>query len=194
MAGNGFRVALFSEDAPTPLISWSVKHLGAAGGIVITASHNPPAFNGFKIKAPWGGSATPETTAEVEKLIDISPPKRGEISADGREILRPAIDSYREQIGSYLDLDRLHRTSGLVIVDPMHGAGGRWVETFLSDVELKVETVRPGRDPLFGGVNPEPIDQNLGPLKARVVETGALVGLATDGDADRVGVVSERGE
>jgi phosphomannomutase len=80
-----------------------------------------------------------------------------------------------------------------VIVDPMHGSAGRWVESFLSGGTLSVETIRDYRDPLFGGVNPEPIDQNLGPLKHRVVETKALVGLATDGDADRVGAVDERG-
>jgi phosphomannomutase len=194
MAGNGFRVALFSEDAPTPLISWSVKDLGAAGGIVITASHNPPEFNGFKIKASWGGSATPETTTEVEKLVDLSPPKRVELAEDGNELLGPAIDSYRRQVASYVDLERIKQTRGIVIVDPMHGAGGQWVESFLSGGELKVETIRSNRDPLFGGVNPEPIDRNLGPLKERVAETWALVGLATDGDADRVGAVDERSE
>lgn len=72
VAGNGFRVAVFSEAQPTPLISWAVRDLKAVGGIVITASHNPPTFNGFKIKAPWGGSAAPETTAAVEKLVDAT--------------------------------------------------------------------------------------------------------------------------
>jgi phosphomannomutase len=81
-----------------------------------------------------------------------------------------------------------------VVVDPMHGSAGRWVESFLGGGTLAVETIRDVRDPLFGGVNPEPIDQNLAPLKQRVVETHALVGLATDGDADRVGAVDERGQ
>ena len=76
----------------------------------------------------------------------------------------------------------------------MHGSGGRWVEGFLSGGNLAVETIRDFRDPLFGGVNPEPIDQNLGPLKQRVINAGALVGLATDGDADRVGAVDELGQ
>src|SRR6266851_266332 len=78
LVGNNLRVALFPEAAPTPLISWAVKELGAEGGVVITASHNPPDFNGFKIKAPWGGSASPATTAAVEKLIDAQEPKRKE--------------------------------------------------------------------------------------------------------------------
>jgi phosphomannomutase len=188
------RFALFREAVPTPLISWAVKELEAQGGIVITASHNPADFNGFKIKAPWGGSAAPETTAAVEKLVDASTPKRGEISADRHELLEPAIKSYRAQVASYIDSDRLRQSPLVVIVDPMHGAAGKWVESFLSGGQLKVETIREYRDPLFGGVNPEPIDSNLATLKKRVVESKAIVGLATDGDADRVGAVNERGE
>lgn len=194
LAGNGFKVSLFPQDVPTPLISWAVKELKAAGGVVITASHNPASFNGFKIKAPWGGSASPDTTAVVEQLVDRNSPKRTPVSADGQEFLKPAIESYKLQIASYIDLERLRSTDGLVIVDPMHGAGGKWVEDFLSGGKLKVETIRANRDPLFGGVNPEPIDSNLGALKERVRKTKALVGLATDGDADRVGAVNERGE
>lgn len=193
MVANGFRIALFTDAQPTPLISWAVKDLGATGGVMITASHNPPNFNGFKIKAPWGGSAPPETTREVEKLVDATPPKRANVSDDGHALLEPSIARYREQIASYIDLEKLRRANGKVIVDPMHGSAGRWVESFLSGGTLALETIREFRDPLFGGVNPEPIDQNLGPLKERVVETAALVGLATDGDADRVGAVDERG-
>lgn len=194
MSGNGFRLALFATDAPTPLISWAARDLNAAGGIVITASHNPPQFNGFKIKAPWGGSATSETTSEVEKLVDFSPPKSSEIIEDGCELLTPAVETYRRQIECYIDLERVKRAENAIIVDPMHGTGGHWVESFLANGTLKVETIRADRDPLFGGVNPEPIDRNLGPLKSRVVEAKALVGLATDGDADRVGAVNELGE
>jgi phosphomannomutase len=194
LAGNGLNVSLFAEAMPTPLISWAVKEMKAAGGVMITASHNPADFNGFKIKAPWGGSAAPETTSAVEQLVDATPTKRGELPADTHLILQLTIESYRLQIGSYIDLDRLRKTAATVIVDPMHGAGGTWVESFLIGETLKVETIRANRDPLFGGVNPEPIDSNLGALKKRVIETGALVGLATDGDADRVGAVDERGE
>jgi phosphomannomutase len=193
-AGNEFRLALFQEAVPTPLVSWAVRSLGASGGIVITASHNPSDFNGFKIKAPWGGSAASETTGAVEKLVDASLPKRAEFAADGHEILEPAIEGYQKQVASYIDLNRVRSSSARTIVDPMHGSAGRWVERFLAGGKLQVETIRANRDPLFGGVNPEPIDSNLGPLKQRVRETKALVGLATDGDADRVGAVNERGE
>ena len=194
LVGNGFRIALFQEAVPTPLVSWSVKELGASGGVVITASHNPPEFNGFKIKAPWGGSAAPETTSAVEKFIDVNVPKISEIETTAYESLAPTITSYRDQVSSYVDLDRLRKSDGLVVVDPMHGSGGRWIESFLAGGKLRVETIRAERDPLFGGVNPEPIDRNLAALKQRVTAAKALVGLATDGDADRVGAVSERGE
>ncbi len=194
LAGNGLRVSLFNEAAPTPLISWAVKELNAQGGVVITASHNPPDFNGFKIKAPWGGSASPTTTSAVEKLVDAQKPKRKELSNRHSELLVPAIESYRAQIASYIDLNSLRKAKASVIVDPMHGSGGAWVESFLQGGELKVETIRGYRDPLFGGINPEPIDKNLAALKQRVLENKALVGLATDGDADRVGAVNELGE
>lgn len=193
MQGNGLRVSLFHEAVPTPLVSWAVKELKAAGGVVITASHNPADFNGFKIKAPWGGSAAPETTSAVEKLIDANSPKRGDVPTDTHQLLGPTIESYKAQIASYIDLDRLRKSPASVVVDPMHGAGGTWVQSFLTAGELKVETIRAHRDPLFGGVNPEPIDSNLAALKKRVLETRALVGLATDGDADRVGAVDELG-
>jgi phosphomannomutase len=194
LIGNNLNVILFNEAAPTPLISWAVKEMKAQGGVVITASHNPADFNGFKIKAPWGGSAAPETTSTVEQLVDVNPPKRSELAADTHERLQPAIESYKAQISSYIDLERLRKSTAVVIIDPMHGAGGNWVESFLAGGTLKVETIRANRDPLFGGVNPEPIDSNLGVLKQKVLASKALVGVATDGDADRVGAVNERGE
>jgi phosphomannomutase len=108
--------------------------------------------------------------------------------------LEDAVESYRAQIASYVDLERLAGARARVVVDPMHGSGGLWVESFLGGGALDVETIRAARDTQFGGVNPEPIHLNLAPLRERVRETGALVGLATDGDADRVGAVNELGE
>jgi phosphomannomutase len=193
MAGNGFQISMFSEAQPTPAISWAVKELGAAGGIVITASHNPSEFNGFKIKAGWGGSATPETTTAVERLVDSNSPTRARFVNHADELER-SVGTYRRHLATYLDLDLIKRSAGKVIVDPMHGSAGHWVESILCGGTLEVETIRANRDPLFGGVNPEPIDQNLAALKKRVVEQQALAGVATDGDADRVGAVDERGQ
>jgi phosphomannomutase len=194
LVGNGITVEMFDADVPTPLVSWAVRERGAAGGVVITASHNPAAFNGFKIKAPWGGSATPETTLEVESLVDTETPRRDDLPATARGRLADSVESYRRQIASLVDLERLKAARARVVADPMHGAGGRWVESFLAGGAIECETIRAERDALFGGVAPEPIDRNLAPLKSRVKEWGALVGLATDGDADRVGAVNELGE
>jgi len=194
LVGNGIRVALFAGDVPTPLVSWAVRERRAAGGVCITASHNPAEFNGFKIKAPWGGSATRETTAAVEVLVDAQPPRRSDLTDAMRGGLDDSVESYRAQVASYVDLERLKAAAARVVVDPMHGSGGRWVESFLRGGALAVETIRAERDTQFGGVNPEPIDQNLAPLRSRVRETQSLVGLATDGDADRVGAVNELGE
>jgi phosphomannomutase len=194
LSGNGIGVAMFDSDVPTPLVSWAVRERTAAGGVVITASHNPAEFNGFKIKAPWGGSATRETTVAVEALVDAQTPRRSDLTAAMRDGLDEAVESYRAQIASYVDLERLRRAEARVVVDPMHGSGGRWVESFLRGGALAVETIRAERDTQFGGVNPEPIDRNLAPLRERVRKAAALVGLATDGDADRVGAVNELGE
>lgn len=194
LAGNGVGVEMFDTDTPTPIVSWAVRDRGAAGGVVITASHNPAEFNGFKIKAPWGGSATPETTAEVESLVDTAATRRGVSAECSRGPLELSVASYREQIAAFVDLERLKATAARVVVDPMHGTGGRWVESFLRGGKLQAETIRAERDATFGGVAPEPIDRNLAPLKSRVAEARALVGLATDGDADRVGAVNELGE
>jgi phosphomannomutase len=196
LAASGLRVALFNEAVPTPVVSWAVKLNHAAGGVVITASHNPANFNGFKIKAPWGGSASPEITSLVESLVDAQPPRRleGVTTPDETALLEASVASYRAQIASYVDLERLKSARMKVVVDPMHGTGGRWVESFLRGGQLEVETIRAERDPLFGGVNPEPIERNLAALMSRVKETGAALGLATDGDADRVGAVNEEAE
>lgn len=195
LAGNDFRAALFAEAVPTPLISWAVRESGAAGGIVITASHNPAEFNGFKIKAAWGGSAPPETTRAVEDLLDLNAPKLSAFSHHATsEITHSAIESYRKQISNYVDLEAVRAAKAEIIIDPMHGAGGRWVESFLKPGRLKTETIRAARDPLFGGVHPEPIDANLSALKNRVLERKAVLGLATDGDADRLGAVNELGQ
>jgi phosphomannomutase len=195
LSGNGLRIALFESAVPTPVVSWAVKLNEAVGGVVITASHNPAIFNGFKIKAPWGGSASPEITRGVEAMVDAHAPRRLSIPLwdDGR-IIQTAIASYREQVSSYIDLERIRRSPMKVVVDSMHGSGARWVESFLQGGSLEIETIRAERDALFGGINPEPIDRNLAALKTRVHERGAALGLATDGDADRLGAVNERAE
>ncbi len=197
MAGNGIIADLFREDAPTPLISFEVKRRSLDGGVIITASHNPPDFNGYKFKAPYGGAATPKITNEIEGFLGATPPVRLHLEEALRQGLANVIEQppdYQRALESFVDLDRLREKDGLVIADPMHGTGGRWIERLLTGGNLKVETIRADRDPLFGGVFPEPMPQHLGPLASAIRERGAFLGLVTDGDADRVGAMDERGE
>lgn len=197
LAGNGFGVDLFNQDVPTPVVSFEVKKRGLDGGVVITASHNPPDFNGYKFKAPFGGAATPEITTLIEAELGKNPPAKISL-AEGQakgliNVIEPNND-YRHHVAAIIDLERLKASAGTVIADPMHGTGGRWIESFIGGSRLQVETIRANRDPLFGGVFPEPMPQHLGALSQAIRERGALIGLATDGDADRVGAMDENGD
>jgi len=197
LAGNGIAADLLNGDAPTPLISFDVKRRNLDGGVVITASHNPPDFNGYKFKAPYGGAATPKITGEIESFLNAQPVKRTLFEQGQREGLISVIEQsgdYRHQLESLVDLDRLKSVNALVIADPMYGTGGRWIENILSGGKLRVETIRADRDPLFGGVFPEPMPQHLAALREAIHARGALIGLVTDGDADRIGAMNERSE
>jgi phosphomannomutase len=197
LAGNDVAVDLFSIDVPTPLVSFEVKRRGLDGGVMITASHNPPDFNGFKFKAPYGGSATPAITNQIENLVGATEPRRLALDKAKAQGLAKVIEpdgEYRRHVESLVAIDDLRNADALVIADPMHGAGGRWIENLLAGGKIRVETIRADRDPLFGGVLPEPMPWSL-ELTSRVIrERGALMALVTDGDADRVGAMDERGE
>ncbi|MEP7339035.1 MAG: phosphoglucomutase/phosphomannomutase family protein [Acidobacteriota bacterium] len=200
-AGNGIAVDLFDGDVPTPLVSFEVKRRGLDGGVMITASHNPPDFNGFKFKAPFGGSATPAVTNQIEKLVGATKPQRLLLEDAKRQGLANVItppDDYRHHIENFVNIKDLRNADVTVIADPMHGSGGRWIETLLAGgptpAKIKVETIRADRDPLFGGILPEPMPWNLELTSRTVRERGALMALVTDGDADRVGALDERGE
>jgi len=188
-AGNGLRALLMDRPYPTPYVSFEVRRRKLAGGVVITASHNPASFNGFKVKAHFGGSATPAITAEVEKRLG----KSSIASGKSIEVVAPE-PYYFEHLRSLVDWQKIAGSRLRVIVDSMHGSGGRILETLLAGTSCSVETLHGELDPLFGGVNPEPMMPQLEPLAARVVATRSNVGLATDGDADRLGVVDERGQ
>ncbi|HEX4997941.1 MAG TPA: phosphoglucomutase/phosphomannomutase family protein, partial [Terriglobia bacterium] len=189
-SGNGFRVLLMDRPYPTPYVSFETRRRGLAGGVVITASHNPPMFNGFKVKAYFGGSATPDITAKIEANLGQTPVR----SAAGPIETAAPEAAYFEHLQSLVDWDRISKSKMKVVVDSMCGAGARILETMLAGGSCAVETIHGDLDPLFGGVNPEPMMPQLEPLARRVRETGSHIGLATDGDADRVGAVDENGE
>ncbi len=202
-AGNGFRVVMMDRPYPTPYVSFEVRRRKFAGGIMITASHNPPIFNGFKVKAHFGGSATPAITAKIEEKIRgqtgefpfFELPKKG-IHPSGPEFSIEIIGPekyYSEHIKSLVDWDRISKSKLKIVVDSMHGCGGYILEHLLAGTSCTVQTIRGDPDPLFGGINPEPMMPQLEPLAGVVRHSGSDIGLATDGDADRLGIVDETG-
>ena len=198
-AENGFRAVVMDRPYPTPYVSFEVKRRGFAGGVVITASHNPPTFNGFKVKAHFGGSATPAITAQIEASLGAVREEQARQRAAPKEAplqietVRPE-QYYFDHLKSLVDRDRISKSKLKIVVDSMHGCGGTILEELLRDTSCSVQTIRGNADPLFGGIHPEPMMPQLEPLGETVRRSGSDVGLATDGDADRMGIVDETGE
>ena len=186
LTANGIETLYAPEAVPTPAISFAVRDQKLCGAVMITASHNPPEFNGYKIKAEFAGSATPEICTAIESRVDATPVKS--VKFDGAvEIYDPRL-AHVAFIKKMVDLKAIKRAKLRVVFDSMHGCGGRVLEKLAGGT-----TIRADRDVLFGGVNPEPTGKNLGALMTAVRAQRAHIGLATDGDADRLGVVDNRG-
>jgi len=197
-AGNGIRVRLSDGYAPTPAISWAVRESGAGAGVMITASHNPPEYNGFKIKESFGGSARPDTTRILEEIVAYNVANGRRVvdcsfaEAQGRgmiEMFDPC-EGYFHQIARYVDLELIARSGLSVAVDPMYGAGSGFIPRLLSGVT----EIHNDANPSFGGQPPEPIGEHLQELSKLVASGRFQVGLALDGDADRIGAVDENGD
>ena len=197
-AGNGIRVYFSKKAAPTPVMSFNVLHLRAAGAAIITASHNPGIWNGFKFKPEYAGSATQEITDQLEAAIKAGAgPTFVPLERARDQGLIIDIDPdppYLERIGVLVDLQAI-RDGGLAVsVDAMFGAGGGYLPGLVSGGPTKVEEIHGLPNPAFPGMEqPEPIAHNLVSLIERVMSEKASVGLALDGDADRLGVVDEDG-
>ena len=201
IAGNGIKVYLCPRAIPTPVISFGVQVKGAGGAIVITASHNQANWNGFKYKNELGASALDEITTEIERNIPQSP-SAGRID---QLPLAEAVEKglveyldlaplYLDRVAGLVDLDEIRRAGLRVVVDSMYGTGAGYLKTILEGGVTEVTEINSERNPLFPGIiRPEPIAVNLTRLKTIVGEQGADVGLATDGDADRMGIVDEKG-
>ncbi len=200
VAGNDIKVYLCQQAAPTPIISHAILEKKAAGAIIITASHNPANWNGFKYKGEQASSASTEVIAELERNI-------ANVLSGGRvehipleqavkgglvEIFDPS-PAYFRHIERLVDLERLRHSGLKVIVDSMYGAGAGYFATLLGGGSTEVVELHGERNPLFPGIQPEPIALNLKELSKVVRERGAAIGLATDGDADRIGIVDEEG-
>ena len=197
-AGNGVRAWLTREAAPTPVVSFSVLDRQAAGAAIITASHNPGIWNGFKFKPEYAGSATDEITGRLEDKIDRVAEPNAVSLAEGRDrgliIDFDPKPPYLERIENLVDLRSIGAAGFNVVIDSMFGAGMGYVAGLLSGGSTTVTEMNGYRNPAFPDMDqPEPIGHNLSGLMERVPAEGASVGIALDGDADRVGIVDEQG-
>lgn len=197
LAGAGVTPIMIPEAAPTPAIAYAVRTLKTSGAINFTASHNPPEYNGIKYSTPDGAPALPEVTRQIEAAID-------KIECDGggvpnllaktdefeRVDVKPA---FLKRLAELVDLKAIAKSGIKVVYDPFWGAGRGYPSDLLREAGVTAETVHDYRDVLFGGHAPEPSDELLGDAKAKMKEMGAALAIATDGDADRFGIVDGDG-
>ncbi len=196
LAANGFQVVLTPEPTPTPSVSYAVKRQNAVGGVMITASHNPPIFNGFKLKSYYGGSSDSDTCRAVERFLDRSPVRSQplEKAVPAKQVrvqdVRPA--HYRA-LKRLVDFKLIARSKLRFAHDALFGVGAGCFEQLLAGTTCRVTTLNGRHDPFFGGINPEPIEQNYARSQAYLRQHPHDLCLVTDGDADRVGGMDGRG-
>ena len=202
LAANGFTVFLSNADVPTPAVSLAVRQLGAIGGIMITASHNAPRYSGVKLKAAYGGSALPEQCRRVEVYLNDNERRgRGPNLMDydrAREAgliqrFNPTL-AYFDHLRTLIDFQAIADNPQHLVVDPMFGSGRGQIRGILQGTGCEVHEIRGEMNPGFGGIHPEPIARYLGPLAGAIAAGHGHLGLATDGDADRIGAMDGRGQ
>ena len=196
MASMGVKVVVSDTHAPTPAVSWGTKHFGHQAGIVITASHNPPEYSGFKIKADFGGPALPDMIADVERRIESFEEHGYEDVATYMErglIQEQALRAdYVNHVQSLVDIDAIRDAGITVVHDAMFGAG-QGILSELMGADRVVEH-RNAVNPGFEGTPPEPIERNLNELRDMITSNGCDAAIANDGDADRIGMADEHGD
>jgi alpha-D-glucose phosphate-specific phosphoglucomutase len=191
LSGAGITAKLSERDTPTPAIAWAVRGGSLASGVMITASHNPPKYNGFKFIAPDGSPADKEATGAVEALL-------GKKLKPSTPAVLETFDprpSYFEQLHRVIDFDLLKKNKGKAVCDFVHGVGRGYLDHLLQECGWKVQTIRANPDPMFGGMLPDPANPLCHKtLQEAVQKNKAHVGLANDPDADRFGAVDSNGE
>jgi phosphomannomutase len=190
LAEAGIPVKLANDYTPTPAISFAVKQRGAAGGVVITSSHNPWDWNGVKFKGKFGGSGTPSMMKAIQDQVDAGAMPRGQKAAIEEVDLKRA---YVEAITRFADLNAIAKANFKFAVDSMYGSGRGVLTGIFKDHGIRHLAIRQELNPLFPDINPEPILPHVAMLQQAVVKEGCDAGLATDGDADRIGAVAEDG-
>jgi phosphoglucomutase len=196
LKSKGCRVLFCKEATPTPAIAHAIVNGKLDGGVNVTAGHNPAEYNGLKFSGPEGGPAMPETTRDIEaraaKIRDDYPPSH-EIEDDFDRI--DPREPYFEQLERVVRFEALERgkKKATFVCDALHGCGAGWLDRIFTAHGVPVTMIRANRDVLFDGSGPDPSEENLAPLKKQVLEQRALAGLATDGDADRFGILDRDG-
>ena len=196
MAGNGFKVILGDSPTPTPAVSFAVKAHRAVGGVMITASHNPPAFNGYKLKAWFGGAADPVICQAVEKRLDQSPVKSiqlADANKSGQIRLKDFRQPHYRAIKKLVDFPLIAKSKLRFAHEPLFGVGAGCFDELLAGTTCRVTTLNAAHDVNFGGINPEPIAKNYVRSAAYLKKHPHDLCLVTDGDADRVGGMDGRG-
>ncbi len=194
LAGNGFQVILTAEPTPTPSVSFAVRAQRAVGGVMITASHNPPIFNGFKLKSFYGGSSDPETCQAVESFLDKNPPQFRAPNSEFRIAAQDVRPAHFTALKKLVDFKLVAKSKLRFAHDALFGVGAGCFEQLLAGTSCKVTTLNAEHDVLFGGINPEPIDRNYGRSQEFLRRHPHDICLVTDGDADRVGGMNGRGD
>jgi phosphoglucomutase len=195
ISDNAFRVLLCDEPVPTPTISHVIRTNGAICGINFTASHNPPQYNGMKLSTSDGAPALPEVTLSIENIIRKTSPIAPSVrTTESRPLQKLAArPSYLEDLSTKINFKVITQAAGRYAYDPLWGTGRGYLDEALRTHGLEVETIHDWRDVLFGGRAPEPEASHLDELRAVVLSKGCVLGLATDGDADRFGVIDSNG-
>jgi alpha-D-glucose phosphate-specific phosphoglucomutase len=189
IAGAGIPVRLADRITPTPALSYAVKHQGAAGGVMITSSHNPAQWNGVKYKAAYGGSGSPSIMAEIESMLGKPLPTKTKAPIERVNFVPPYVDA----IQKFVDLDLIAKSKRRFVIDAMYGAGAGILAGIFSRVGVDFVQIRAQHDPLFPGINPEPIEPHIRMAQEAVVREKCDAALITDGDADRIGAADENG-
>jgi phosphomannomutase len=201
LAANGYTVHLAQADAPTPAISYNVRHLNAIAGIMITASHNAPRYNGVKLKSAYGGSALSEQCRRVEVYLNDNEQRARGPNLMDFDVARQAkiiqrfnpLPAYFDHLRKLIDFNLIAERPQRLVVDSMYGSGRGVIKSILQGTGCEVQEIRGEMNPGFGGIHPEPIGQYLGALAGAISTHMGDFGLATDGDADRIGAMDERG-
>lgn len=195
-SGNGFKVVLTSDPTPTPAVSQAVRDLKAVGGVMLTASHNPPVFNGFKVKAWFGGSADPGICRAIEKRLDKTKVKKLELAEAKKKKLVSVKDvrpAHYRAIKKLVNFPLIAKSGLKFAHEALFGVGAGCFDELLAGTSCTVTTINAEHDPNFGGINPEPIEKNYANSQRILAKNPHDLCLVTDGDADRVGGMDGHG-